>query len=65
LKALLSLAREQYLQMHDATLPRVSKRNQTSSSKKSGEGYFHTQQFTLGMQHLWIMVENICFFSDQ
>lgn len=40
LKALLSLAREQYLQMHDATLPRASKgmrleENQTSSSNKS------------------------------
>ncbi|ROI36369.1 Mdm2-binding protein [Anabarilius grahami] len=41
LKALLSLAREQYLQMHNATLPRATdhmclEKNQTSSSNKSG-----------------------------
>lgn len=49
LKALLNLAREQYLQMHDSTLSRVSERmclekgNRTSSSNTSGEKYLQSR----------------------
>uniref|UniRef100_A0A671PWM2 Mdm2-binding protein-like n=1 Tax=Sinocyclocheilus anshuiensis TaxID=1608454 RepID=A0A671PWM2_9TELE len=47
LKALLNLAREQYLEMHDSILPRTSERmcmekeNQTSSCNISGEDVIH------------------------
>lgn len=51
LKALLNLAREQYLQMHDSTLSRASERmclekeKRTSSSNTSGEEYYRAVCF--------------------